>query len=105
LPPIFQTMNFGTVTTTTIDSIARNTCHWTPFGLFDAVTVEEYERRKQQQAIDAEDRRRAFVALCVRFKPSVRLIRTVAIAVKAMPKFITRQHKTKQSKILQMRFA
>jgi hypothetical protein len=90
-------MNFGTAT-----SIA----HQAAQEFFSYVEAWTEDMRKRDQAAAAEDRRRAFVDLCVKAKQStVRIFRTPAILIKAMPKRVTRQHKTKQTKVLQMRFA
>lgn len=89
-------MNYGTAT-----SIMQQAAE----EFFSYVEAWTVDTRKRDQASAAEDERRKFVALCVKVKQStVRVFRTPAILIKAMPKFITRQHKTKQSKVLQMRY-
>jgi hypothetical protein len=91
-------MNSGTFTTTRCDDYRIE-------PRFNPIAAQMEEIRRREQAIAAEDSRRRFVALCVKVKRStVRIFRAPEVLVKAMPKFITRQHKTKQIKVLQMRF-
>jgi hypothetical protein len=69
-----------------------------------AKAYESEEERKFRLAIAAEECRRRFISLCVRAKRFLLSVPFVPVAAFSLPKIITRQHKTKQFKVLQLRF-
>jgi hypothetical protein len=92
-------MNFPTYTTATSD-----TSMIVFYGDF-AKAYESEEEIKARLAIAAEECRRLFVSTRVKVKRFIWKFPFVPVAAFSLPKIITRQHKTKQEKVLQMRYA